>query len=227
MERTPEPELMDDDAQARAYAEADFEAPHAACVQELLERHGQALEALSENAVALDLGCGPADITLRVARALPRLRLVGVDGSPAMLRYGQRALDATQLGARVQLVEGYLPGAKLPIEKYDVVLSNSLLHHLRDPSVLWHAVHAHGKEGALVYVMDLMRPASDALAKQMVQRYCEGEPEVLRRDFYHSLRAAYTVPEVRAQLKEVGLDALVVEATSDRHLVVSGRLPAR
>lgn len=28
MQRIPEPDLMDDDAQARAYAEADFSEPH-------------------------------------------------------------------------------------------------------------------------------------------------------------------------------------------------------
>ena len=38
MDRVPEPELMLDPDQARAYAEADFEAPHRHCVKTLFER---------------------------------------------------------------------------------------------------------------------------------------------------------------------------------------------
>jgi hypothetical protein len=33
MDRIPEPELMDDEAQAKAYADADFAAPHERCAQ--------------------------------------------------------------------------------------------------------------------------------------------------------------------------------------------------
>ena len=62
----------------------------------------------------------------------------------------------------------------------------------------------------------------DARAEALVDEYAEGEPEVLRRDFLHSLHAAYTVDEVRAQLQAAGLEGLSVRATSDRHLVVSG-----
>jgi hypothetical protein len=63
MERIVEPELMDDEAQARAYAEADFEEPNARFVALYREFVG----ALPAGAAVLDLGCGPGDITLRLA----------------------------------------------------------------------------------------------------------------------------------------------------------------
>ena len=44
-------------------------------------------------------------------------------------------------------------------------------------------------------------------------------------DYLHSLCAAFTVDEVRGQLTGAGLDALGVEAVSDRHLLVAGRVP--
>jgi hypothetical protein len=52
--------------------------------------------------------------------------------------------------------------------------------------------------GAPVLVMDLMRPASPAAAEALVEQYAAGEPEVLRRDFYNSLLAAFEPGEVRA-----------------------------
>ena len=80
MKRTPEPELMEDAAQARAYAEADFSEPHGRLLEALRER----LPGLPARGAALDLGCGPADVTLRFAGAFPGWTVDGVDASAAM-----------------------------------------------------------------------------------------------------------------------------------------------
>jgi hypothetical protein len=70
--------------------------------------------------------------------------------------------------------------------------------------------------------MDLMRPGSFEEAAWLVELYAKGEPPLLRNDFYNSLLAAFEPEEVKAQLKEAGLDHLAVTPVSDRHLVVSG-----
>jgi len=221
MERVVEPELMDDEAQARAYAEADFEEPNARFVtlcHEFVAR-------LPAGAAVLDLGCGPGDITLRLAAEHPGVEVHGLDGSAAMLAFGRAALAADDaLRARVQLIEGLVPDAELPRPAYEAVVSNSLLHHLHDPAGLWRMIRARGAAGAAVVVMDLMRPASEAAARALVDEYAGEEPEVLRRDFYNSLLAAFEPGEVRQQLAAAGLGHFSVEEVSDRHLVVRGRI---
>lgn len=217
LERTPEPELMDEEAQALAYARADFAAPHDHFVELFRQRFP------APEGCVLDLGCGPGDITLRFARAFPDCTLHGVDGAAAMLRQGLEAVRAAGLEQRVTLLHGYLPGAELPQAQYDTIISNSLLHHLADPMVLWQTVRRHGRPGTAVFIMDLMRPASRAEAETLVSTYSGNEPEVLRHDFFHSLLAAYRPDEARGQLQQAGL-ALEVEVISDRHLTVSGLL---
>jgi ubiquinone/menaquinone biosynthesis C-methylase UbiE len=172
----------------------------------------------------LDLGCGPADVTVRLARELEASHLLGVDGSEAMLRHGRERVDREGLSSRIDLVTGYLPGAVLPRKSYDLIVSNSLLHHLKDPLVLWTTLKGASDVGTHVFVMDLLRPESDAAARSLVARYAADEPEVLKRDFLGSLRAAYRTSEVRAQLSRAGLDALSVEEASDRHLIVFGEI---
>jgi len=219
LERTPEPELMDDPAQARAYAEADFEKPH----QYFVDLFGETFPRWEAGRV-LDLGCGPGDITLRFARRYSTSLIEGIDGSEAMLQLARKAVENEGLGGRIGLSHGYLPGAQPPYSGYDAVISNSLLHHLADPGVLWKAIRRYGRPGAAVFVMDLMRPETLKEAQNMVETYAEGEPEVLRRDFYHSLLAAYRIEEVERQLDDAGIDQLTVRPVSDRHLVVSGFL---
>ncbi len=218
MDRTPEPELMDDAEQARAYAEADFAEPNAAFVQLVEDK----LAPLPAQAKVVDLGCGPADIPMRLSQRHPSFVIDAVDGSQAMLDCGARALKQT--GARVNLICARVGELALPPRAYDLVLSNSLLHHLHDPTLMWRTVRQLAAPGARVLVMDLARPNTPERARELVDQYAANEPEVLRRDFLASLHAAFTVPEVRAQLDAAGLSSLTVEATSDRHLCAWGTL---
>lgn len=222
MERIPEPELMDEPGQVRAYAEADFEEPH----RRFIDGFRATFPRLAVVGRVLDLGCGPGDITRRFLEAYPACRVDALDGAPNMLRWADRALTAAGVRQRARLIHARLPQTDLPERAYDVVISNSLLHHLHDPAVLWQALRRHGRPGAAVYVMDLRRPASAAQAQALVAAYAGDEPPVLRRDFLHSLGAAFEPGEVRRQLAAAGLGSLRVAAPGDRHLTVSGRLPA-
>lgn len=220
MERVPEPELMEDEAQAQAYAEADFAEPHVLFVRLCAD----AWAGCGLNGPLLDLGCGPADITVRLAQAFPRLVIDGIDGSEAMLRRGRERVERAGLAARVRLWSVRLPATALPQRDYAAIASNSLLHHLADPAVLWRTIAACGRRGAPVFVMDLLRPDSPSQARALVETYAGDAPAVLRHDFHASLLAAYRLEEVRAQLAAAGLGNFTVRAVSDRHLAVSGVL---
>jgi ubiquinone/menaquinone biosynthesis C-methylase UbiE len=220
MQRIPEPELMTGSEQSRAYAKADFAEPHDRCIALLKE----SLPHLPAQGHALDLGCGPADITIRFARAFPSWSVDGLDGAPAMLKYGQLALQQLQLQGRVRLLEAYLPDGDAPCDRYDLIFSNSLLHHLADPMVLWRSIQRWSTAGTQVFVMDLMRPDTPETATQLVTQYAANEPEILRHDFYHSLLAAYRITEVQQQLSGANLGYFSVKSVSDRHFIVWGEV---
>jgi SAM-dependent methyltransferase len=222
MKRRPEPELMDEAEQALAYAQADFSEPNELFLRLLRELKPGDLT----GARALDLGCGPADIVLRFLKAFPEASCDALDGSAAMLEHARNALAAWPgLAQRCRLVHDVLPSARLAGGGYDLVLSNSLLHHLHDPGILWRTVRESARPGALVLVMDLMRPPSASWAEALVATYAADAPEVLRRDFRNSLFAAFEPREVLRQLADSGLETLEVGVVSDRHLAAFGRLP--
>jgi hypothetical protein len=85
MQRRPEPELMDTVEQARAYAEADFSEPNALFLRLLAEQAGR-----PGGRRALDLGCGPADIVIRLLRRYIRAALRRAGRQPADARPGAR-----------------------------------------------------------------------------------------------------------------------------------------
>ncbi|MGR8953019.1 MAG: class I SAM-dependent methyltransferase, partial [Gammaproteobacteria bacterium] len=93
--------------------------------------------------------------------------------------------------------------------------------HLPDPQILWRTVKSAARTGARIAVMDLLRPSSRRAAEELVATYAANEPDILRRDFYHSLLAAFTLDEIAGQLLEAGL-SLKIEPISDRHVFIKG-----
>lgn len=221
MKRILEPEqLMDDEEQARAYAAGNWEQAHSQyplLFQQEFARHPP------KQALVLDLGCGPLDVTIRFANAFPGFHFHAVDGAAAMLKYAQQALArCPHLAPRFQLLQGMLPELALPENQYPVILCNNLLHHLPDPAALWNTVKRYAAPGAIVFVTDLRRPENREQAERLLNQYAAGEPPLLRRDFFNSLLAAFTPDEVQTQLAAARLDRLHVRTFSDRHLLVSG-----
>lgn len=216
MDRVLEPEVMADPRQALAYARADFGAVNQRFVDDLVSRHP-----ISAQARVVDLGCGPADIPIRLAAAWPHARVVAVDASLAMLALGRGAIGSRR--HRVSLICARVPHLPLPDRAFDAVISNSLLHHLPDPAGLWLDVARLVAPGGIVHVMDLFRPGSVDEARAIVERAAGDEHQILKDDFFNSLLAAFTPHEVREQLAAGGLGHLDCAVISERHLLVSGR----
>ena len=209
---------MDGEAEAAAYASADFSDSNQAFVRDVVSSFPAHLGQV------VDLGCGPGDIAIRLSRAAATTRITAVDGSPAMLALARAALRTAGHEVRVKFMEGRLPGVALADGHFDLVLSKDMLHHLPDPQVLWSEVKRLGRPGAAVCIMDLSRPESPAAAHEIVERVSGGEHPLLKTDFYNSLCAAFTTDEVRAQLAAARLP-LTVSQLTERHLCVKGRLP--
>ncbi len=246
MERIVEPELMDDPLQARAYAEADFDRSDEAFTERFLALLGQPFPD-----GIVDLGCGPGNISFRLAAALPRARVLGIDGAASMvalaaehqqrhpgawpqLRFLRVNLPLTGAAPAGADRAGADPVAALG-GPFAAVVSNSLLHHLHDPQVLWQAVGQLAAPGATIYIKDLRRPASAAAADALTERHAAGAAAVLRRDFRASLAAAFTAAEVEAQLARAAQlwgvagthgttwPAFTVAEVEDRYLEIHGR----
>ncbi len=214
--RVPEPELMDAPEQARAYAEADFRESHDQFVVAIATRFGP------RSGVVLDLGCGPADPTVRLALANPAVTVVAVDAGRVMLELAQERVAQAGLTSRIRLENRRLPDPSLAAQRFDGVVSNSLLHHLSDPMVLWKTITDCVRPGGFIAVMDLLRPHGVSDVDRLVALHAAGAPPVLQADFRNSLLAAYRPDEVEQQLARAGLGRLNVATISDRHLFVAG-----
>src|SRR5690242_9623006 len=143
MERILEPELMEDEQQALAYANADFSTSNQWYVDHLLEDYP------GDRRAVLDIGCGPGDVMVRLARAQPGIRITAVDGSLAMIELARKAANSLKLDSRITFLHGRIPGLPLTERSFEAILSKDLLHHLPDPMVLWSEARRLGRADAV------------------------------------------------------------------------------
>ncbi len=93
MTRTVEPELMTEHDQAAAYAAADFSEVN----QPIAAWFQARFPPLAPGARLLDIGCGTADMTIRLVHAYPGIAALGIDGSEAMLSFGRDLVNTAGL----------------------------------------------------------------------------------------------------------------------------------
>ncbi len=205
---------MDDALEVEAYRQADFTEVNAACAR-------RALSVAGDRGRAIDLGTGPAEIPAILCSIARSWSVVAVDASRSMLRAARKRIAAAGLAHRVRLVRGDATDLRRVRGPFDLVVSNSLLHHLPDPIPFWREVGRLAGWSGAILVQDLARPPTRERARALVGLHARGASPLLKRLFYRSLLAAFTPAEVREQLRAARLSGLRVRMASDRHLEAS------
>lgn len=194
--RTPETEVMggadEVDAYASAAAQAHLESIDNTLVDQVLSI---AAEIGLRAGSLLDIGTGPGGIPLKIARQMPALQVIGADRSATMIRSACRAARALELGGRALFL--LADGAQLPFPGscFDLVLSNSLLHHLTDPVSALNEMARVAKPDGVILLRDLRRPSRIAFPFHFRWhgRHYSG---LMKKLFIDSVRAAYTGREL-------------------------------
>jgi ubiquinone/menaquinone biosynthesis C-methylase UbiE len=228
LQRVPEPEVMDECGEVEAYSSAAAQS-YLSQVDDTFVDHARRLVTSPIDAevagTVLDIGTGPGQIALKLAQQLSGWPVIGVDRSPNMIRQALAARDAAPTaqrrpGAKAAELEFLVADAKrlpFPDASFDLVLCNSVLHHLEDPaSLLAEIARVAGPDGAIL-LRDLRRPSRLAYPYH-VRWYGRHYSGTMYRLYCDSVRAAYTPDELSAMLGKSPLRDARVFRHSSTHL---------
>ena len=219
--RVPEAEVMDDSREVEAYSSAAAMA-YLGKIDDTFVAHAERLLrgrfSAPETGRALDIGCGPGQIVVKLARRWPGWHFTGVDRSANMVR---RALAAQRtsgdLAARVSFQVA--DGSDLPFADaaFDLVLCNSVLHHVEKPARLLAEIARVAAPGGAILLRDLRRPSRLVypLHARWHGRHYSG---LMYKLYSDSVRAAYRPEELEALLRAAPLQDARIFTLGRTHL---------
>ena len=210
MKRILEPEVMDTIEEARAYDDMDFLEVNTAFVNRLIDL------GISDGHF-LDLGTGTARIPIILAKRVPNVQITAIDLSSNMLNIGQKHVNQAELTNRILLEKADAKNLPYTNQSFDGVFSNSIIHHIPDPSSVILEIKRVLKPQGLLYIQDLLRLESTTAIEKIVDTYAKDETQYQRKLFRDSLFAALTVDEVETIIKKTEVTNTKIAQISDRH----------
>ena len=213
MKRVPEPDLMEQKEQAYAYANADFSSSNKLFLENLFE-----FCSITDETQILDVGCGDGEIPIEIYKKT-KSKITVLDGSSAMLDEFSKKMSANNID-NIKIIQRRYEDTYLTEKSFDVLISNSVLHHVKSPKKFWEKSFNLVRQQGQIVLMDLFRPSNEHELLTILEKYGGSNP-VLLNDFENSLRAAYTPYEVEGQLSSFPSISSSVKAISDRHFFVT------
>ena len=214
MDRILEPEVMDTWVETTAYDAMDFVGVNTAFAEDAI--------ALDPHAVKiLDAGTGTARIPILMCQRRPQYLFTAVDLAKSMLTVGQQNVEAAGLAQRIRLEQVDSKRMAYPNLEFDMLISNSLVHHLPDPASFFGEVKRLVRPGGAILIRDLIRPESDELVNSLVDSLDADYDLKQQQLFRESLQAGLTLAEVQAAIDLVGLENVKLTQSSELHWSIS------
>src|SRR5262245_54795430 len=178
-----------------------------------LHRRVVELASIAPGERILDVGCGPGRLALAAGAVTGTAgEVCGIDPAPEMIALARR--KATQLGVRARFDVAVIGALPYPDQRFDVVLSSLMLHHLPDEL----------KRRGLVEIRRVLKPDGRIVAVDFGATPAHGMGHLLcvlrlRTGWDHAER-------LREMFRTAGFRAVEIGPTGHRGLgFVRGRTP--
>jgi ubiquinone/menaquinone biosynthesis C-methylase UbiE len=213
MDRILEPEVMDTWLEATAYDAMDFGVVNMAFAVDAIALDPYAIK-------VLDVGTGTARIPILMCQQQPQYLITGVDLAQSMSIVGRRNIEEAGLNQRIRLERVDCKRMPYPDLEFDMLISNSLVHHLPDPLSFFMEVKRLVRPGGAILIRDLIRPENDEVVDKLVANIGGDYDRHQQQLFHDSLKAALTLAEVQATIDRVGLPNVKLTQSSDLHWTI-------
>ena len=231
MERVPEPELMEEKEQVISYDEADFSEGEFNLINQISHYLLRKKISLSEKDLIVDLGCGPGNISEKLAIKWPNTEVVGIDGSKEMIlraEYNRKNSTNREKLKNLRYICSDIKEIKLNNfslkKKISLLVSNSLIHHISNLEDFFNTIRDLSNNITVNFHKDLKRPLDEKSALELKEQCSTKYNEILTNDYYASLRASYSFKELKNFTLENDLSSLDVFEDGDEYLIVYGNV---
>ena len=131
-------------------------------------------------------------------------RVMAGDAAVSMLELARYRVEAACHTQRIQLVQLDAKRLGFADDMFDMVISNSIVHHIPEPRAVFAEAIRVLRTGGLLFFRDLLRPHDEAEHARLVEIYAADATEPQRQLFADSLHAVLTLDEVQRLVASCG-----------------------
>ena len=231
MERTVEPELMERHDQVISYAKADFSEGENNLINQINYYLIKNNLNFNKQELIVDLGCGPGNISEKLSIKWPNATVIGIDGSKEMIRIAELNKKKSSNLSRLKNlcyictdIKNLKASEISPEKNISLLVSNSLIHHIPNLDDFFKCIKNLSSNLTINFHKDLKRPFDEKLALKLKEKCAEKYDDILTNDYYASLKASYTLKELKKFIFENKLSSLEVFEEGDQYLVIYGKV---
>jgi len=119
----------------------------------------------SEGAI-LDVGTGPGWLLVKLHQESPRLRMVSLDASLAMVDRARKNMVIAGLSDVVEVKEGEASHMPFADSSFDIVVSTGSVHHWKEPTACLNDIYRVLKQGGYVLLYDFVSDTPASIIKE-------------------------------------------------------------
>ena len=231
MERIPETELMEKKEQVISYDDADFSEGEINLINQINYYLLRQNISLNEKDLIVDLGCGPGNISEKLATKWPNSKVVGIDGSKEMILRAEHKKKVSRNQRNLNNLHYICADIKniklnnfLLKKEISLLVSNSLIHHITNLEDFFNTLRSLSNNMTINFHKDLKRPLDEKSALELKEKCAKKYNDILTNDYYSSLRASYTFKELKYYTLDNNLTSLDVFEDGDNYLIIYGNV---
>lgn len=167
-------------------------------MQNEYRRLAEKVVSLFEGGKLLEIGPGPAYISIEIAKRLPKVEIIGLEISDTMIEIAKKNAKEHEVSEKITLKKG--DASKMPLEdsEFDFVLTSGSLHHWKKPTQVVDEIYRVLRPGCRALVSDLMKDAPKEKVHDFANKI---DSKLMRWGLKHSFKESYTARQIEQMIK--------------------------
>lgn len=167
-------------------------------MQNEYRRLAEKVVSLFEGGKLLEIGPGPAYVSIEIAKRLPKVEIIGLEISDTMIEIAKKNAKEHEVSEKITLKKG--DASKMPLEdsEFDFVITSGSLHHWKKPTQVVDEIYRVLRPGCRALVSDLMKDAPKEKVHDFANKI---DSKLIRWGLKHSFKESYTARQIEQMIK--------------------------
>lgn len=167
-------------------------------MQNEYRRLAEKVVSLFEGGKLLEIGPGPAYVSIEIAKRLPMVEIIGLEISDTMIEIAKKNAKEHEVSEKITLKKG--DASKMPLEdsEFDFVITSGSLHHWKKPTQVVDEIYRVLRPGCRALVSDLMKDAPKEKVHDFANKI---DSKLMRWGLKHSFKESYTARQIEQMIK--------------------------